>query len=517
MDAPSRAEKASLASQEQSNLQEFCQSLTDGLTSPVKSCVQIYDDLTGSRHKFAKQHHSAPAETWSTRWMAQEAGTIVGTLPWILAAHRIAGGATRISAEVGLLPQFAMTSAERLAITRSAFTGMAMGTLFTPTESQAGNRNFWSERLLNGTSTAIQFSAMTGLTSKAESYLAPGLKGLAKALPEGSRLSSIVGSERLLHSLSGAATGLPAGLIGAETNSLLTKGRFASYDELSRTAASMTFNGSIMGGFQQLEPMHVDQNFVKRGAVIERTDGTQKTIDTARYYLEPGDQLAKASPYFRVGSFEFYRAHDMRMLEKRSESLAKHALEDGLTHLPNNRAGQLALEREFARAQRNSSPLSIVFFDLDGFKAVNDKLSHDAGDLALKSASSSLKGRLRQSDCLFRKGGDEFVAILPDTNGAGAKALTDDIQATTRLSFENDAGTVKCEVGVSAGIVTYDPLLNSEITSVSEILKQADGLMYENKAARKAAERARLAADQTTNRPSIDRNNSELGIVTGVR
>lgn len=487
------SEKNSVKEVDHSLAEEFYKSFTESLVSPAKSVVQIYDHHMGTRYDLGLRHKpEAPPPAWTGRWLAQESGSVAGSLPWLFVAHKMAGAATRVSIESGFLPRFAFATAERTVVTRSAFTGLAMGSLFNPSHTSAGLDGFWKERLSTGLATSMEFSALTGFSIKASSCLKPGLTHLSWSLPEGSHLSRIAGNERTLHALSAAISGIPAGALGAEARALLTSGRLASADEVSRSMASLSLTGTVMGSCQALKPMTVPENFVKRRAVVEHFDGSTTTIKAPRYLLQPGDSLIKASPYLKVGAFEFYRPHDLKMLEQRAETLSTLALQDSLTDLPNNRAGELNLAREFARAQRTGNKLSLVFFDLDGFKAVNDLIGHGAGDHVLKTTSKMLRDRLRQADTLYRKGGDEFVAILPDTDEAGARHLTNNIQENTRLSVQNDAGTIRREVSVSAGAVTFDPASNCQFKTATDLLKHADSLMYENKAARKKSAREAL-------------------------
>src|SRR6185503_15942820 len=89
------------------------------------------------------------------------------------------------------------------------------------------------------------------------------------------------------------------------------------------------------------------------------------------------------------------------------------ALTDLLTGLPNARALRYRFEEEADRARRHRDTFSVLMMDLDGFKAVNDKLGHQAGDQLLKELSGLLLSHIRSSDFISRYAGDEFVAVLP--------------------------------------------------------------------------------------------------------
>jgi diguanylate cyclase (GGDEF)-like protein len=100
----------------------------------------------------------------------------------------------------------------------------------------------------------------------------------------------------------------------------------------------------------------------------------------------------------------------------RSTQLAEHmerrALSDDLTQLPNRAAWQDALEQAIARVRRAHAPLAVMYLDLNGFKAVNDRLGHAAGDEVLKAFAARLRNATRQSDFVARLGGDEFAVML---------------------------------------------------------------------------------------------------------
>ncbi|MCI0390947.1 MAG: GGDEF domain-containing protein [Acidobacteria bacterium] len=105
------------------------------------------------------------------------------------------------------------------------------------------------------------------------------------------------------------------------------------------------------------------------------------------------------------------------LIERRERALAEQSERDPVTALPNRAAFNRKLHDEFERARRYRRELSIVLFDVDGFKSVNDLFGHPAGDRILAQVASGLKSSLRQSDVVFRYGGDEFAAICPETPG----------------------------------------------------------------------------------------------------
>lgn len=133
--------------------------------------------------------------------------------------------------------------------------------------------------------------------------------------------------------------------------------------------------------------------------------------------------------------------------------LARVALTDSLTGLPNRRGGESACRRELARASRNRTPVSFLVVDIDHFKRVNDELGHAAGDGVIRGVGELLLRSLRTSDHAARWGGEEFLAILPDTNTAGARVIAERF----RLAVEQASLHPALQVTVSIGAAQWDP------------------------------------------------------------
>lgn len=157
--------------------------------------------------------------------------------------------------------------------------------------------------------------------------------------------------------------------------------------------------------------------------------------------------------------------------ERRLESIAHF---DTLTGLPNRVLFADRLRQVMANAKRRSSPLGVLFIDLDGFKAVNDDHGHDVGDQLLKKVADNMRSALRESDTLARLGGDEFAAILPDlpSNEHAAPLLDRLLRAIAR-----DCVLPKHRLKVSASIgLSYYP--QQDEVDAEQLLRQADQAMY---------------------------------------
>ncbi|HEX3100408.1 MAG TPA: diguanylate cyclase [Pyrinomonadaceae bacterium] len=160
-----------------------------------------------------------------------------------------------------------------------------------------------------------------------------------------------------------------------------------------------------------------------------------------------------------------------------------HALTDPMTGLPNARSLQIQFEKEVARASRGGTSFQLLMLDLDGFKAVNDSFGHKVGDQMLVEIGQVILGQLRDYDFLARYGGDEFVALIPETSTQDVAELCDRIETAVNsfsLHFENDKFA---SVGVSLGASGYP----RDGETFDQMVVAADKAMYQRKTSRKLA------------------------------
>ena len=149
-----------------------------------------------------------------------------------------------------------------------------------------------------------------------------------------------------------------------------------------------------------------------------------------------------------------------------SRQMRRMAVTDQLTGLPNRHVLDTVLSLEMSRAKRADSPLAIAIVDVDGLKAVNDRLGHGAGDNVLRTAASGWATALRQSDTLVRYGGDEFLLVMPGAALADAEAVLERMIGAS-------------PVAASAGVAQYHPA-----ESLAQLLTRADAALYAEKRAR---------------------------------
>ncbi len=144
------------------------------------------------------------------------------------------------------------------------------------------------------------------------------------------------------------------------------------------------------------------------------------------------------------------RHRELKRLHRRIERLADT---DELTNLPNRRAFEAGFEREWLRHRRNQKPLSLVLFDVDRFKSINDRYGHVRGDFVLESVGRVLRAGVRATDLPARYGGEEFAVVLPETDTPAAIRTAERMrEAIGELRFP-EAGS-EFQITVSAGVAT---------------------------------------------------------------
>ncbi len=153
------------------------------------------------------------------------------------------------------------------------------------------------------------------------------------------------------------------------------------------------------------------------------------------------------------------------------------ARSDALTGVANGRAFFETAALELERARRFRRPLSLVHMDVDGFKGVNDRLGHPAGDALLITIAAALRSAVRRTDLVARLGGDEFVVLLPETASGDARVAAEKLRA--RLNERMTEG--HWPVSFSIGLATFEQAPES----VDALLVAADALTYQAKRAGK--------------------------------
>jgi diguanylate cyclase (GGDEF)-like protein len=159
------------------------------------------------------------------------------------------------------------------------------------------------------------------------------------------------------------------------------------------------------------------------------------------------------------------------------ELTAMHmAIVDGLTGLVNRRGFEALAQNGLNVCRRMQRPASLLFFDLNGFKAINDTFGHAEGDLALRNFANELKRAFRSTDIIGRLGGDEFAVLLLDSSPADTRAVIDRLRLMVKS--HNERETRGYELCFSVGHVDHDGM---EAADVGKMLRDGDSRMYFDK------------------------------------
>lgn len=181
---------------------------------------------------------------------------------------------------------------------------------------------------------------------------------------------------------------------------------------------------------------------------------------------------ARAAVFYVVA----YLLAELRQLLNHERSLA-HT--DFITGALNSRAFYDLVAAETARSVRHTLSFTILYFDIDNFKAVNDRLGHNRGDQLLRAVVETIAWHIREMDSVARLGGDEFAVLLPETDTAAARVVVPRLHEALLSSM---SGT-ECPVTFSIGVLTCREVR----VDTQELIRSADRLMYSMKAAGKNA------------------------------
>jgi diguanylate cyclase (GGDEF)-like protein len=162
---------------------------------------------------------------------------------------------------------------------------------------------------------------------------------------------------------------------------------------------------------------------------------------------------------------------DMREQQARLDELART---DALTGLPNRREVLERIAAELERAARTDQPTSLLMFDIDRFKRVNDTYGHAAGDCVLRAVAAIARASLRRIDVCGRVGGEEFLVLLPEAGAEDACAAAERLRAAI-ASGATDCVDKTLRITVSVGVVTRAP---GETTSLDALVQAADLALY---------------------------------------
>lgn len=174
--------------------------------------------------------------------------------------------------------------------------------------------------------------------------------------------------------------------------------------------------------------------------------------------------------------FSYLSFFYLTMVAMANRKLRRMATTDSLTGLFNRRHMTYLVEKELARFQRNGHPVAFVVLDIDHFKAINDQYGHETGDRVLEDVASIIKAQLRTQDLIARWGGEEFLAVLPDTDLQSAHASAERVRQALLAHDWPAPNDEQIDITISAGVSEFRGKddLNSAIS-------RADHALYRSK------------------------------------
>jgi diguanylate cyclase (GGDEF)-like protein len=221
---------------------------------------------------------------------------------------------------------------------------------------------------------------------------------------------------------------------------------------------------------------HGRLNFDNEGVSIEDLGSTNGSFVNdrrvqGRVYLTSGDRIQLGALHFK-----FLRGRDVE--HAYYEAIYHLMTQDGLTEIYNRRSFDDEFQREFSRSKRHHRPLSLILFDVDHFKLVNDRCGHLCGDFVLKGVVNIARKLLRTEQVFARVGGDEFAILTPETGAGNATILAEKLRSKIAgHEFDPDLleGTVRatCSFGVAE--------LNDGMSKAEDFFSAADEALYESK------------------------------------
>ena len=214
-------------------------------------------------------------------------------------------------------------------------------------------------------------------------------------------------------------------------------------------------------------------HFEQRGATWYVVDDQSTNGTYVNDELIPSERPLSNGDRVKIGStiFKYLSGHDVESMYH--EEIYKMTIVDGLTGAHVKRYLLEALDRELTRAKRHLRPLSLVMFDVDHFKRINDTLGHLAGDYALKELARVVQSRIRRDELLARYGGEEFALVLPETPLEGAEALAETLRQrieSHEFVFEGERIDVTVSLGVAAR--------TESMTGPADLIQAADACLY---------------------------------------
>jgi diguanylate cyclase (GGDEF)-like protein len=231
-----------------------------------------------------------------------------------------------------------------------------------------------------------------------------------------------------------------------------------------------------------LSRRHASLTYRIESVILEDLGSTNGTYVNDVRIEEP--TLLRSGDRFQIGSVHFKFLQERDVENAYHQAIHEMMVRDGLTQTANKRKYEEEAVREVARAKRYGRPLSLIVFDVDAFKSVNDAYGHLCGDFVLKEVVCLVSDFFRKEQTFARVGGDEFAVLTPEARSDGARILAERLRARV-ANHEFSYGGKSLRVTCSFGVAEYHPGMKGP----QELFEAADRALYRAKhAGRNAVE-----------------------------
>jgi two-component system cell cycle response regulator len=219
---------------------------------------------------------------------------------------------------------------------------------------------------------------------------------------------------------------------------------------------------------------HARLTYRTESVVLEDLGSTNGTYVNGQRIEQ--ETILRSGDRFQVGAVHFKFLQERDIENAYHQAIHDLVVLDGLTQIANRRKFEFEAERELGRARRYGRSLTLILFDIDYFKLVNDTYGHLCGDFVLKRIVELTRPLLRREQVFARVGGEEFAILCPEAAAVNARALAERVRRKLSMNPYEHSGA-KFDVTCSFGIASLSP----DITTLPELYEAADRALYKSK------------------------------------